>query len=303
MHPDDIEGEEAGDERVDAEEEIKFTPFNMKEELEEGHFDQSGHYHFKKGDERHLDNWLDDVDWVKVKKDEAYRKKYNPTDEEYKSSSEDDEDEGALNLVTRFDSLASFKEILAFMQPTESINKTLQRLNKSKMNVSTAQRFKMKKQGIVDTASENITKITGLVNEILTKTGNMNVYELTYEQIQLKVKDNSDRSEAGPSREPELDMYADDFDEKEKTILKEPAGKSVTFAKPEAVQPADDSEPALMWEYRLTQNEDDAVLGPFTTEQMSKKADNGDFKENVFVRKVGDERFYSSARIDFDLYL
>lgn len=299
MHPDDIEGEEAGDERVDAEEEIKFTPFNMKEELEDGHFDQQGHYHFKKGDERHLDNWLDDVDWVKVKKDENYRKKYYTAEGEYKSSSDDDDSDSALNLVKKFDSLTSFKEILAFMQPQESINKTLQRLNKSKMKVSTAQRFKMKKQGIIDEASENITKITGLVNEILTKTGNMNVYELTYEQIQLKVKDMGDKSGAGPSREVELDMYADDFEVKEKK-LKEP-GKSVTFAKPE--EKAAEEEPKLMWEYRLTQDEADTVLGPFTTEEMSKKADNGDFKENVFVRKVGDERFYSSARIDFDLYL
>jgi hypothetical protein len=35
MNPDDIEGEEAGDSFVNAEEEVKFTPFNMKEELEE----------------------------------------------------------------------------------------------------------------------------------------------------------------------------------------------------------------------------------------------------------------------------
>lgn len=292
MNPDDIEGEEAGDERVDAEEEIKFTPFNMKEELEEGHFDQSGHYHFKKGDERHLDNWLDDVDWVKVKKDENYRKKYNPAEGDYQSSSDEDED-AALDKVKVFDSLTSFKEILAFMQPSESINKTLQRLNKSKMKVSTAQRFKMKKEGIVDEASENITKITGIVNEILTKTGNMDVYELTYEQIQLKMKENGSSSGAGPSREPELDMYADDFDEKVKE-------KTVTFAKPEEKTKIIDE---LMWEYKLTQSEDDAILGPFTTEQMSKKADNGDFKENVYVRKVGDERFYSSARVDFDLYL
>lgn len=302
MNPDDIEGEEAGDERVDAEEEVKFTPFNMKEELEEGHFDQSGHYHFKK-DERHLDNWLDDVDWVKVKKDENYRKKYYTADGEYNSSS--DEDEALAAPAKPFDSLTSFREILSFMQPRESINKSLQRLNKSKMNVTTAQRFKMKKQGIVDEASEKITKITGLVNEILTKTGNMNVYELTFEQIQLKVKEMGDKSEAGSSKAPELDMYADDFDEKEKGKLNEPSGKTVTFAKPQdtATKPADDEEPALMWEYKLTQGEDDVVHGPFTTEQMSKKADNGDFKEHVFVRKIGDERFYSSARIDFDLYL
>jgi CD2 antigen cytoplasmic tail-binding protein 2 len=40
MNADDIEGEEAGDSFVNADEEIKFTPFNMKEELEEGHFDR-----------------------------------------------------------------------------------------------------------------------------------------------------------------------------------------------------------------------------------------------------------------------
>lgn len=299
MHPDDIEGEEAGDERVDAEEEIKFTPFNMKEELEEGHFDQMGHYHFKKGDERHLDNWLDDVDWVKVKKNENYRKKYYTAEGEYNSSSDED-DALPIDLAKKFDSLTSFRAILSFMQPKESINKTLQRLNKSKMNVSTAQRWKMKKQGIVDEASEDITKITGLVNEILTKTGNMNVYELTFEQIQLKVKEMGEKSEAGPSKAAELDMYADDFDEKEKGKLVEPEGKTVTFAKPEDKP---EEEQTLMWEYKLTQSDSESILGPFTTEQMSKKADNGDFKDNVYVRKVGDERFYSSARVDFDLYL
>lgn len=293
MHPDDIEGEEAGDERVDAEEEIKFTPFNMKDELEEGHFDQMGHYHFKKGDERHLDNWLDDIDWVKVKKDEGYKKKYYTAEGEYSS---DEDDDMGVDVAKKFDSATSFKEILAFMEPKESINKTLQRLNKSKAKVGTAQRWKMKKQGIVDEASENITKITGLVNEILTKTGNMNVYELTFEQIEAKVKNMASGSGASTSKEPELDMYADDYDEK----LKERKEKSVTFAKPAEKE---EPEEVLMWEYKLKQEEGEKVLGPFTTEQMSKKVENGDFKENVFVRKIGDERFYSSARIDFDLYL
>jgi len=34
--------------RVDIEDGITFTPFNMKEELEEGHFDSEGMYIFKK---------------------------------------------------------------------------------------------------------------------------------------------------------------------------------------------------------------------------------------------------------------
>jgi CD2 antigen cytoplasmic tail-binding protein 2 len=37
----------------------------MKEELEEGHFDKEGHYHWKKEKELR-DNWLDNIDWLKV---------------------------------------------------------------------------------------------------------------------------------------------------------------------------------------------------------------------------------------------
>lgn len=36
------------DTKVDIEDGQRFTPFNMKEELEEGHFDKEGTYIFKK---------------------------------------------------------------------------------------------------------------------------------------------------------------------------------------------------------------------------------------------------------------
>lgn len=61
----EIEGEEDGISRID-DDEVKFTPFNMKEELEEGHFDADGHYQWKK-DKEIKDNWLDNIDWVKVR--------------------------------------------------------------------------------------------------------------------------------------------------------------------------------------------------------------------------------------------
>ena len=41
-----ISGQEEGN--VDYEEGMRFTPFNMKEEMEEGHFDTDGTYIFKK---------------------------------------------------------------------------------------------------------------------------------------------------------------------------------------------------------------------------------------------------------------
>lgn len=40
----------------------------MREELEEGHFDKDGLFHWNKTDEI-KDNWLDNIDWIKVCKD------------------------------------------------------------------------------------------------------------------------------------------------------------------------------------------------------------------------------------------
>lgn len=233
---------------------------------------------------------------MKVKKEADYRKKYFPGDGEYSS------DEEEIVPETKLDHLDSYKQIIAEMKPKESINSALQRLNNSRTKITTAQRWKMKKQGIEDKSAETITKITGIVNEILTKTGNMNVYELTYEQIKHKISEMESEKDAGPSKDADLDMYADDFDEKEKSKITD---KTVTFKVPTSgtAEKEEDKEGKLMWEYKLTQDENDKILGPFTTEQMQMKVDNGDFKESVFVRKIGDDRFYSSARIDFDLYL
>lgn len=242
-----------------------------------------------------MDNWLDDIDWVKVKKNENYKKKYYTAEGEYSS------DEEETTEVVKFDPLASFKTVIEFMKPSESVNGALQRLNKSRTKLTTAQKWKMKKQGMIDDSAESITKLTGVVNEILTQTGNMNVYELTYEQIYLKIKEMEDREAAsGSGKVTELDMYADDFYEKEKTVITD---KTVTFKKPSSEKKAEDDQVELMWEYKFTQDENAEIFGPFKTIEMMKKVDNGEFKDNVFCRKIGDDRFYSSSRIDFDLYL
>jgi len=63
LNDSDIEGGEEGVDKV--EDDVKITPFNMREELEEGHFDKDGHYHWNKETDI-KDNWLDNIDWVKV---------------------------------------------------------------------------------------------------------------------------------------------------------------------------------------------------------------------------------------------
>lgn len=293
LEENDIEGEEDGIARVDGD--VKITPFNMKEELEEGHFDADGHYVWKKGSDLR-DNWLDNIDWVKIKNDPNYKDKSVAELKGLGDSDSDDDDEESK----KFDPSATYQSILDMMQPKETIKKALQRIGKNTAKLTTAQRWKMKKAGTLDDSSEKVTKLTELANEFLTREGNMDIYDETYEAIQKKI--NNIKASA---QSEELDMYADDFDSKEKDKLKDDH-TSLEVEKPSTSKETepDESKPVLMWEYKEKQDAE-KVHGPFTTEQMQRYAEDGRFNSGAFVRKVNsdDSRFYSAARIDFELYL
>lgn len=53
----------------------------MKEEMEEGHFDKDGMYIFDKKSEIR-DNWMDNIDWVKIKEQPKTNKMEESSDEE-----------------------------------------------------------------------------------------------------------------------------------------------------------------------------------------------------------------------------
>ncbi|XP_060806452.1 CD2 antigen cytoplasmic tail-binding protein 2 homolog isoform X2 [Amyelois transitella] len=282
----DIEGEEEGQGGIEGE--ITITPFNMKEELEEGHFDTQGHYHWKKEKEIR-DGWLDNIDWVKVKGRPEDKYKVHKDDDNRglgdESSSEDDEPQEKFELI------ANYKEIFQHMKPQETIAKTLQRLANSK--ISSAERWKRKKAGIVDEGSKTVTRITELANQILTKMGNMDIYQESYEKISKIIsKDKSKNDDA------DLDMYADDFDQKEKETLSKDQG-----ATENTEEDKDDEPKQVKWEFKWNQN-DSEVSGPHSTEQMQKWSEDGYFKTGVWVRKHGeDSQFYNSSRMDFELYM
>lgn len=251
----------------------------MKEELEEGRFDKDGHYLFNKNKDI-SDNWLDNIDWVKVKSETDGTGQKKTLGEEDSDDSQDD------LLKPKFDEKVKYKEMLAMMNPKETVKRALQRLG---VRISSAERWKRKKMGLVDDSSEKVTKLTELANEILTNTGNMDVYEETYEAIEKRLKESS-----GMTTAAELDMYDDNFDTQEQ--------KKMDHGEEEAEQQAGNT---LMWEYKWKQEDgDEKIFGPYGTEQMQNWVGEGYFKDGVFVRKVGQEtKFYSSNRIDFELYL
>ncbi|KAK6643617.1 hypothetical protein RUM43_005127 [Polyplax serrata] len=264
---------------------IKITPFNMKEELEEGHFDTDGNFHWNK-DNSIKDNWQDNIDWMEVKELHKSYKEKNNLEDTLESESQ-----------SPFDQIGVYKQILDFMKPGETISKTLRRLGGSKP-LSASERLKRKKAGLSndsDAYSRKVTELTELANRLLTRTGNMDIYQESYQYIKNLVES----CESSKHDDP-LDMYADDFDEKEKERMErrtsEPKAKT-------SEESEDKNGVVLMWEYKL-EKEDDKIQGPHTTEQMQKYVDEGFFKGEIWVRKVGqDGPFYSSRRIDFQLYL
>ncbi|KAK1133639.1 hypothetical protein K0M31_011434 [Melipona bicolor] len=300
MSDDEIEGAEDGPSAPETN--VGFTAFNMKEELEEGHFDKQGHYLWNKEKEIR-DNWLDNIDWMQIKPSSAPSvKKDNKRSETHglADSDSDSEDEDADIM---FNPIHVYKQMLEYLQPGETVSKALCRLGKGKKRLTTAERWKRKQEKKPvedDQNSINITKLTELANELLTRTGNMDIYQESYEQIKTKIQ--LGEKHAHPSKqEAELDMYADDFDVKEKAKLN---GNEGNIKETDNCERNESNEEEVTWELKWSQDENAEVYGPHTSEQMHVWAKEGYFKSGAWVRRTGqNNQFYNAARVDFELYL
>lgn len=136
----------------------------------------------------------------------------------------------------------------------------------------------------------------------------MDIYQETYEKIK-SILNKADKKSAGncsSKNDSELDMYADDFDSKEKEKITENDKDESKEEDVDDVEEEDAEAKAtqLMWEFKWSQGDDIEVHGPHNTDQMQQWVKEGYFKTGVWVRKCGIEGpFYTSNRIDFELYL
>jgi len=284
MKDDDIEGQE--DDTLAADGDIQITPFNLKEEQQEGSFSKDGNFVWNKKDDI-KDAWLDDIDWVKVKQK-------SKKDLEH----EEDEDDAEDSAQEAYNEISNYKQMVELMRPGESVAKSLRRLGGNKGFVSQSQRWKKKKVGAVEdpTEKENkekMLKLTGLADAILSRSGNMEIYEETYEGILFKIKTEEEKKVGPKTSIPEgideddaMDMFADSLDDKSEKIPKQ--GK-----KPELDE--------VMWEFKW-KVDDPELHGPHPSQTMLDWQEGGYFSEGVLVRKVGTEDFSSSKRIDFEIY-
>ncbi|KAL7377693.1 hypothetical protein ABVT39_003224 [Epinephelus coioides] len=315
---DDVEGQEGA--TIDFDEGVSITPFNLQEEMQEGHFDSEGNYFIKK-EEQIRDNWLDNIDWVRIKEqpfkqkkkglgakrkrrvgdeDEAEEEKQR---EEKQADKENDEEEEEEEVEPAEDPLASYTQhqlteaVIELLLPGETVAKALRRLGglggqkKGKLREESEPTEETKRD------TEKLDRLTALADRLV-GSGMFEIYQQTYEKLAYLLKSMSSTRPAvgrehggdGDEEEDELDMFADKFDESRTADKKEAEENKVSDE--------------VMWEYKWENKDDSEVFGPFTSQQMQDWVDEGYFSSGVYCKRVDQEgaQFYNSKRLDFELY-
>ncbi|XP_030042264.1 CD2 antigen cytoplasmic tail-binding protein 2 [Microcaecilia unicolor] len=301
LSSEDVEGQESA--TIDFEGGVKITPFNLQEEMEEGHFDSEGNYFLKKEAEIR-DNWLDNIDWVKIKEQVPGKQKPQTEDEE----DEDSEREEHKALERK----AVLEGLLEMLRPGETVARAIQRLGGKGTKSPGAgwAHGSRKKQAEHDRAKEveqkeaesqwkeQLERLTGLADQMVAQ-GFYEIYQDTYEKVAYHLKVMTSAAlppdAKGDSREP-LDMFADDIEEEK--LSKVQTGKNIKGSS------VGDEPPEAMWEYKWENTKGAELYGPFSSTQMQDWVDQGYFPDGVYCRKVenSEGQFYNSRRIDFDLY-
>ncbi|XP_029914676.1 CD2 antigen cytoplasmic tail-binding protein 2 [Myripristis murdjan] len=313
---DDVEGQEGA--TIDCDEGIAITPFNLEEEMQEGHFDSEGNYFIKK-DEQIRDNWLDNIDWVKIKEQPVKQKKKGLAAKRRRRAGDEDEaEEEKLREEQRANSenedeveekepaedpLANYSEqqlteaVVELLLPGETVAKGLRRLG----GLGGRKRSKLKEDGEGNEETkrdaEKLDRLTALADRLV-GCGMFEIYQQTYEKLAYLLKSRSQKpAKKKPGggdndEEDELDMFAEKFDHSHDDKTKDEEEEDTRV------------NDEVMWEYKWENVADSELYGPFSSQQMQNWVDEGYFKDGVYCRRVDQEGapFYNSRRLDFELY-
>lgn len=308
LDEDDIEGEE--ETTIEDDDGIKITPFNMREEMEEGHFDTEGYYHFRK-DADISDAWIDNIDWVTVKKQQKTKetKWKSPRIEDNDEDKMDGDDSSSDESNRPINKIDSYDRMLDIIKPGETVVKAMRRLGGgTKGRSSASSRWKKGNVQSTETAesardSADLDKLTAFADELLAA-GEYDIYQATYEKLKHHIAESKKPVTSGTADDDVLDMFADDIDQSTLTKATAKSQKAEqTRLDGDTVDPSQVNE--VCWEFKWEDKPEAPVSGPHSSTQMQKWVDQGKFPNGVYVRKVGtetDTAFYSSKRIDFELY-
>ncbi|XP_038561927.1 CD2 antigen cytoplasmic tail-binding protein 2 [Micropterus salmoides] len=316
---DDVEGQEGA--TIDCDEGVPITPFNLDEEMQEGHFDSEGNYFIKK-EQQIRDNWLDNIDWVRIKEQPFKQKKKGlgakrkrrvgdedeaedeKRREEQQADRENEEDEEEEEMEPAEDPLASYTQhqlteaVVELLLPGETVATALRRLGglggrkKGKMREESEPTEEAKRD------TEKLDRLTALADRLV-GSGMFEIYQQTYEKLAYLMRSMSSKQPAVRQKhsdeedDDELDMFADTIDDKHGGGQKDKGEADDTRVNDE-----------VLWEYKWDNEDNSEVYGPFTSQQMQDWVDEGYFSSGVYCRRKDQEgsQFYNSKRLDFELY-
>ena len=178
------------------------------------------------------DHWMDNIDWVQIKRTGGNTKR-GSDEAGLGDSSSDDEPEA-------IDKINIYKEMIALMKPGETVAKSLRRLGGGKAGISAAsasQRWKTKrakstegqenkeedeqKQAEEAQRKADMLQLTGHADKLL-QHGNLEIYQDSFEKLSFLIKTAEEKVTAtrvaipaGTDTDDALDMFADDLDQKQ----------------------------------------------------------------------------------------
>ena len=207
-----------------------------------------------------------------------------------KLKEEKEANEKAKEEEKEVDEVSLLKSALTILLPKESVTKAIKRLDKSGGTAGAWQKKKQKLESEPtaeeaensEKSKQQLSDLISYADKLLGK-GMFNIYQETYESLSFKL------SEKLKVAKDDLDMFSSDDPQ--------PA-----VAKPVPQENICDD---ILWYFKWTNEQDAEVHGPYGSQQMLQWQEDGYFKDGVFVKKSSEENreFYSSRRIDFELYL
>ncbi|XP_075784887.1 CD2 antigen cytoplasmic tail-binding protein 2 isoform X2 [Pelodiscus sinensis] len=297
----DVEGQESA--TIDYEDGVRITPFNLEEEMEEGHFDSEGNY-FLRREALIRDNWLDNIDWVRIKE--------QPPGSRQPLGGGQEEDGGSPGGRPPLDKQALLEGMVELVRPGETVARAIQRLG-SKGGARGSRTHRAWTRAKADAPAsqeegaapgspqrrEQLERLSGLADQMVGR-GVYEIYQETREKLALRLRALTQPPPAPAQPAPALDMFAEDIDEER---LRPQASAGGADA---ATQPLDGDEPLaeVMWEYKWENTNGAELYGPFSSTQMQEWVNQGYFEHGVYCRKADNSegQFYNSKRVDFDLY-
>eukprot|EP00049_Salpingoeca_infusionum_P026398 m.25492 g.25492 ORF g.25492 m.25492 type:complete len:322 (-) comp8727_c1_seq1:81-1046(-) len=167
---------------------VPLTGFNLDDEMEEGHFDADGEFHFHKDKSHEADAWLDGVDI------------YNPKQQSKGASASaaaaasDPPQSAQAEADEPIDRYALLENILAIMKPQETVAHTFQRFRpvQQRRKGSIQKKIGAKAESDVSDEQKKENKATLMMlidaTDKLIQDGLTGIHEYTYEQIAHEIK-------------------------------------------------------------------------------------------------------------------